>query len=112
MPQQEQLARHASRDDEVFFHKAGQPVSGKVLAAGRHGCTVEHGGKPHKVRWEHIAGHKKRAPLNYSVVEEGEDGMIVQDQHGKRRLARIPAEARRDQLELEPVAKGPNERRA
>lgn len=91
---------HANRDDEVYFHKGGQPVSGKVLCSGKHGCTVEHDGKQHKVKWEHLAGHKKRAPQRYSVVEEGEDGLIVQDQHGKRRLVSIPPEARAERLVL------------
>lgn len=91
---------HASKDDEIYFHKGGQPVSGKVLCAGKHGCTVEHGGQQHKVKWEHVAGHKKRAPQRYTVVEEGEDGHIVQDSSGKRRLVMIPPEARQEQLVL------------
>lgn len=102
--QNQQQARHAARDDEVFFHKAGVPVSGVVKSAGKHGCHVEHEGKLHKVKWEYIAGHKKRAPQNYTAIESGEDGMIVQDQHGKRRLVTIPPEARQDQLELEKVS--------
>lgn len=91
---------HASPGDEVYFHKAGQPFSGKVVCAGKHGCTVEHGGKQHKVKWEHVAGHKKRAPQRYTVVEEGEDGIIVQDASGKRRLVSIPPEARQEQLTI------------
>jgi hypothetical protein len=65
---------------------------------------VEHGGKRHKLRWEHMAGHKKRAQRNYSVVEEGEDGLIVDDGSGKRRLVVVPPEARQEQLELEKAA--------
>jgi len=98
---QDGQTRHAARDDEVFFHKGGTPVSGKVLAAGRHGCTVEHEGERHKIKWEFIAGHKKRAPMNYTVHEKGEDGLIVADQHGQKRLVRIPPEAREDGLEFE-----------
>ena len=104
-PQKPQQANasvvHANHGDEVYFHKAGQPVSGKVLSAGRHGCTVEHGGQQHKVKWEHIAGHKKRAPQRYTVVEEGEDGHIVQDASGRRRLMMIPQEAKSEQLQLQ-----------
>ena len=85
--------------DEVYFHKAcGTPVSGKVLATGKHGCTVEHEGKPHKIKWDRVAGHKKRAQQRYTVVEEGEDGIIVQDATGKRRLVSIPSEARNERL--------------
>lgn len=98
MPEQNQRQRHAYAGDEIYFHKSGQPVSGKVLAAGKHGCTVEHEGKPHKVKWEHVAGHKKRAQQRYTVVEEGEDGIIVQDASGKRRLVSIPPEARAERL--------------
>lgn len=90
----------ANCGDEVYFHKAGQPVSGKVLAAGRHGCTIDHGGKQHKVKWEHLVGHKKRAPQRYTVVEEGEDGLIVADGTGRKRYVGIPPEARTEQLAL------------
>jgi hypothetical protein len=91
----------ANHGDEVYFHKSGVPCSGRVLATGKHGCTVEHEGKHHKLKWEHIAGHKKRAPQRYTVEEEGEDGMIVKDANGKRRLVTIPPEARKEQLKLE-----------
>jgi hypothetical protein len=87
--------------DEVFFHKGGQPVSGKVLCAGRHGCTVEHGGQQHKVKWEHVAGHKKRAMQRYKVLEKGEDGLIVEDGSGRRRYVGIPPEARGERLVLD-----------
>ena len=92
----------ANIDDEVFFHHREGPRSGKVVATGRHGCTVEHGGKQHKLKWEHLAGHKKRAEQRYTVVEEGEDGIIVQDKLGKRRLVTIPPEARAERLALAP----------
>lgn len=95
----------ASPGDEVFFHHKGVPKAGKVLCAGKHGCTVEHEGEQHKLKWEHLAGHKTRAPQRYTVVEEGEDGLIVQDASGKRRLVSIPPEARAEQLELEPQKK-------
>lgn len=90
----------ANRGDEVYFHKSGQPVSGKVLAAGRHGCTVDHGGKQHKLKWEHLVGHKKRAPQRYTVLEEGEDGLIVADSSGRKRYVGIPPEARAERLAL------------
>jgi hypothetical protein len=90
----------ASKDDEIYFHHKGMPKSGKVLCTGKHGCTVDCGGEQHKLKWEHLAGHKKRAPQRYTVVEEGEDGIIVQDASGKRRLVAIPPEARAERLEL------------
>lgn len=94
---------NAYAGDEIFFHKAGQPVSGKVLCTGQHGCTVEHDGKPHRIKWEHVAGHKKRAVQRYKVLEQGHDGMIVEDGTGKRRYVGIPAEARQEQLALDKV---------
>ena len=87
--------------DEVYFHKSGTPVSGKVLAAGRHGCTVDHEGKQHKIKWEHVSGHKKRAPQKYKIVDNGEDGMIVENQHGQRRYLSIPPEAKAERLTVE-----------
>lgn len=94
----------AYKDDEVYFHKSGQPCVGKVLATGRHGCTVEHEGQKHKLKWEHLAGHAKRAPQQYHVEHHGEDGMIVKNQHGQRRFLSIPPEARAERLELGPQA--------
>lgn len=92
---------HAYPGDEVFFHHRGAPCVGKVLAAGRHGCTLEHEGAKHRVKWEKIAGHKSRAPQQYRVLHEGEDGVIVENQHGKRRFLGIPPEARAEVLELD-----------
>lgn len=97
----------ASVGDEVYFHHRGEPKSGKVLCSGKHGCTVDHKGEQHKLKWEHIAGFKKRAPQRYTVVEEGEDGLIVQDASGKRRLVSIPPEARAERLVLEGEKKRP-----
>lgn len=92
----------ASKGDEVFFHHNRMPKSGKVVAVGKHGCHVDDtDGVRHKLKWEHIAGHKKRAPQTYKVMEEGEDGLIVADGAGRRRLMRIPPEARAEQLQLE-----------
>ena len=86
--------------DEVYFHHKGQPKAGKVLCTGRHGCTVEHEGEKHKLKWEHLAGHKSRSQQDYKVLDHGEDGLIVENQHGKRRFLGIPPEARAEQLEL------------
>jgi hypothetical protein len=89
---------HAYAGDEVYFHKAGQPVAGKVVCAGKHGCTVEHEGVQHRVKWEHVAGHKKRTPQRYRVIDQGVDGMIVADATGARRYVGIPPEARDERL--------------
>lgn len=91
--------------DEVFFHHLGQPKVGKVLCAGRHGCTVDHEGERHQLKWEHVAGHKSRVQQNYKVVHDGEDGVIVENEHGHRRLLQIPQEAKAEQLKLDPKPK-------
>lgn len=86
--------------DEVFFHFRGEPRCGKVLCTGKHGCVVDHNGERHKLKWEHLSGHKARAPQTYKVLEHGEDGLIVENQHGKKRYLGIPPEARGEKLEL------------
>jgi hypothetical protein len=98
-PQQPAVS-HAFAGDEVYFHKAGQPAAGKVVCSGKHGCTVSHEGKHHKVRWEHVLGHKKRAARRYHVEDQGEDGMIVRDDTGKRHFVAVPPEAKAERLEL------------
>lgn len=88
------------RGDHVYFqHKAG-PQAAEVLCTGKHGITVKHGGGHHKVRWEHVLGHKKRAAQKYDVLDEGEDGLIVQDADGQRRYLNIPPEARAEKMVL------------
>ena len=86
--------------DEVFFHHKGVPKCGKVLSAGKHGCTVEDGKDKHSLKWAHVAGHKSRAKQDYKVLSHGDDGMIVENQHGHRRFISIPPEARDEQLQL------------
>jgi hypothetical protein len=95
----------AYRGDEVFFHHKGNPCVGKVLSTGRHGCTIEHEGKQHRVKWDKIAGHKSRVPQTYRILHDGDDGLIVENQDGKRRFLNIPPESRAERLELDPQKK-------
>ena len=99
--QQQAAGPRAYAGDEVFFHKGVRPVSGKVLCTGKHGCTIEHGGQRHKVKWHDVVGHKKRAIQRYHVLEEGEDGLIVSDGSGRTRYVGIPSEARGERLVLD-----------
>lgn len=85
---------HAYVGDEVYFHVGGQPVAGTVVAVGKHGCTIKHNEKHHKIKWSGIVGHKKRSQQRYTVVEEGEDGIIVADSSGRKKFVHIPREAR------------------
>ncbi len=72
--------------DELYYrHPRHGAVSGKVLAHGRHGCTLQCGKQRHKVKWDNVLGHKRRSPQDYTVVEEGEDGLVVTDARGRRR---------------------------
>lgn len=99
-------AGHASPGDEVYFTHQNVPKSGKVLSAGRHGCIVDDGERQHKIKWEHLSGHKKRAPQQYKVLDHGDDGMIVQNQHGQRRFLATPPEARAERLARPPAVGG------
>ncbi len=91
----------AEPGDEVYFHHDGVPKVGKVICSGKHGCTVDHEGTQHKIKWEYLRGHKSRTPQQYRVLHNGEDGVIVENQHGKRKLLSIPPEARGERHVLE-----------
>lgn len=84
--------------DHLYVHHQGQPCTGVVRAHGRHGVTVEVDGQQHKVKWDKVLGHKKRAPLTYNVLDHGEDGMLVQDANGRRRFVSIPNDSKEDPM--------------
>jgi len=83
--------------DEVFFSRGDAPCCGKVTAVGKHGATIDVDGKPHRVKWSGVLGHKKRAKQKFNIIHEGEDGCVVEDATGKQRFIAIPPEAREDQ---------------
>jgi hypothetical protein len=91
--------------DDVFFNHPAGPMSGRVLAAGEHGATLDANGVVHKIKWPHIVGHKRRAPQHYQIAESGEDGHIVTDARGKRLFLLIPNEAHENPL-MAKAAKG------
>lgn len=76
----------AHAGDSVYFNHAEHgAMSGKVLAAGAHGCTVKcDKGKHHKVRWNDMHGHKQRMERRASIIDQGEDGSICETEDGKR----------------------------
>lgn len=84
--------------DHLYVHHKGQPCSGMVKAHGRHGVTVDVDGQQHQVRWDKVLGHKKRAPQKYAVVDQGEDGMLVEDGTGRRRFVATPNESKEDPM--------------
>lgn len=72
--------------DEVFFnHEKHGACSGKVLAYGADGFTVDHPSGRLGVPWTGLLGHKKRAERTMTQIEEGEGGSIVQDDTTGRR---------------------------
>lgn len=77
--------------DSIYFHHPRRgPMSAKVLATGRHGCTAAcPRGDFYKVHWEHVLGLKERMARRFEVEEHGEDGIIVRDQDGARRYVGI-----------------------
>lgn len=84
--------------DHLYVHHQGQPCTGVVAAHGRHGVTVTLGGKHHKIKWEHVLGHKKRAQQRYTIIDQGEDGMLVEDGQGRRRFIGVPNESKEDPM--------------
>ena len=97
-PQEPQPRGGVEVGDHLYVHHQGQPCTGIVCAHGRHGVTVKIDGQHHKVKWDKVLGHKKRAPLRYDVLEQGEDGMLVQDASGRRRYVAIPNETKDDPM--------------
>lgn len=84
--------------DHVYCHHRGQPVAARVAAVGKHGITIDHAGKHHPVPWDGVLGHKRRAAQEFTVVDEGEDGCIVQDKAGLRQFIGVPPEARSEEM--------------
>ena len=96
--QQPQPRADVEVGDELYVHHEGQPCTGCVVAHGRHGVTVDVSGKHHKLKWDKVLGHKTRAQQRYDVIEQGEDGMLVQDAQGRRRYVAIPPESKEDPM--------------
>ena len=84
--------------DHIYVHHQGQPCTGCVVAHGRHGVTVDVAGERAKLKWDKVLGHKKRVQQRYDVIEQGEDGLLVQDANGRRRFVAIPNEAKEDPM--------------
>lgn len=74
--------------DHVFIETSAGPISARVLATGRHGITVSHGGEHRRVRWAGVLGHKTRAMPTLKVIDQGEDGAIMADGRGRRHFVR------------------------
>lgn len=106
-PQEPEPKPGVEVDDHIYVHHRGQPCTGIVRAHGKHGVTVEIDGGHHKVKWEHVLGHKRRAPQRYNVVDEGEDGMLVEDGNGRRRFVAIENDSKEDPMVAKALARRP-----
>lgn len=85
--------------DHLYVRHQGQPCTGVVAAHGKHGVTVEIDKQHHRVKWEHVLGHKRRLPLSYDVLDHGEDGMLVRDtKSGQRRFIAVPNDSKDDPM--------------
>ncbi len=92
--------------DEVFFHSASGPRSGRVVAHGQHGCTVdEPGGSRHQVTWDAVLGLKGRKTFPARVVDHGAGGAILEREDGSRFFAAgdVPVAADPDDLSCDEV---------
>lgn len=92
---------HVEHGDELYFHHDGQPFTGIVRAHGEHGATIElKGGGRHKMRWETYLGHKSRVTPAMNVVDQGEDGFVARDSHGRHRFVHDPLDEEGESAEL------------
>ncbi|HET7675398.1 MAG TPA: zeta toxin family protein [Gammaproteobacteria bacterium] len=73
------------KGDHIYFQAADGPLAGQVKAVGEHGCTVCCDGRNHLVKWRHVLGHKQRMQHAVRIVDQGEDGALVEDEDGRRR---------------------------
>lgn len=89
--------------DHLYVHHQGQPCTGCVVAHGRHGVTVKISGERHKIKWDKVLGHKQRVAIEGEVVDQGEDGMIVQEKTGRKRFIGVPNEAKEDPLMVKAI---------
>ena len=72
------------KHDHVYFRDGENVMHGHVRACGEHGATIQSDAGTHRVTWDRVMGHKQRAKVDMRVVDQGEDGAIVEDQDGRR----------------------------
>lgn len=70
--------------DHVYFRDGENILHGHVRACGEHGATIQSDAGTHRVTWDRVMGHKQRAKVDMKVVDQGEDGAIVEDESGRR----------------------------
>lgn len=75
--------------DHVYYRDQSGACTGCVVSCGKHGVTVDGDGGRRQVQWENLLGHKQRMRHDVNVVDEGEDGAIVEHE-GRRIFLRHP----------------------
>jgi hypothetical protein len=70
--------------DSIYVSGPKGPCVGKVVCHGKHGATVDFGGKRAPVKWEHVLGHKERLGFGGRIVDQGDDGAVIEDDKGRR----------------------------
>lgn len=81
----EQPGSGYSEGDEVYFRGDKGPLSGRVLARGKDGCTVACADKKrHKVLWGSVLGLRSRRSYSGRVVDRGAAGSIIERDDGTR----------------------------
>lgn len=61
-------------------------MSLRVRACGRDGLTgVCDRGRRHRITWDRVLGHKARMLQRWTVVDQGADGAVLEDEKGRRR---------------------------
>jgi hypothetical protein len=88
MIEQKGQTRNVIDGDVLYFqHPEHGVLSGPVASVGQHGVTIRHeAGEDgyHRVKWEHVLGHKTRRDRRLKLIDRGEDGGIAEDEDGKR----------------------------
>lgn len=78
------------RGDTIYAkHPKQGAVVVKVLASGKDGYTASDGaGKRHKLLHDSYLGHQSRVIPTLKMVDQGADGMLMEDQRGVRRFVK------------------------
>jgi hypothetical protein len=67
-------------------HPKKGPMSVRVMATGKHGLTAScPAGDLYRVHWARVLGVKDRVARKVRVVDNGQEGCIVEDDKGQRR---------------------------
>lgn len=68
-------------------HPVHGPMTVRVRSRGAHGFRGrDEAGQMHGLYWDTYLGHQRRALGRFSVVNQGADGALVEDENGRRRF--------------------------